>query len=435
MKDSFTKNTLITFFTRVATAVFTVIITAVIARTLGAEGQGIYSLAIIFPTILLVFTSFGINSSSVFFIGKGKYSAKEVFSSNFVSNSAISIFTILIGLGVVFFLNETFFPGVDKRYLVLALFLIPLTLFFELGCQILLGLQKIKKYNLISFLQNFFFLILIFIFLAGLQFGVTVAILAQLFSLSAVTIMVLIQTYREVGGISFSLKKEYFKESFSYGIKINLSGIFSFLHYRIDLFLINLFLNPVAVGLYYAAARLTEGIWILSSSASIVLFPKVASEKNEKDLKEFTPRVCRNVFFITLILAVLFFFSSKFIIILFYSKNFAESIHSFQILLLGSLAISAWRVIANDLSARGKPMINTYFIGLSVVINIVFNILWIPKWGIEGAAFATVFSYFFLLFVTLFSYSRISGNKIKDIIFLQKYDFAIYKGILKKMKI
>jgi O-antigen/teichoic acid export membrane protein len=434
MKDSFTKSTLITFFTRVATAFFTVVITALIARTLGPKGQGVYSLAVLFPIILLVFTSFGINPSSVFFIGKGKYSPKQIFSSNFVSNFVISILTILIGLAVIFFFNERFFPEVDKQYLFLSLFFIPLTLFFELGCQTLLGLQKIRRYNLVSFLQNLLFLILIFIFLTGLDFGVTVAILAQIFSLFAVTIMVLFFAYREVGGFSFKMQKEYFKDSFSYGIKVSLGGIFNFLHYRIDLFLINIFLNPIAVGFYYAAARLAEGIWLFSNSASIVLFPRVASEKNETNLKEFTPKVCRSVFFITLILVILLLFFSEVIITLFYTKDFFESIRPFQILLLGTLAISVWQIMSNDLSARGKPMINTYLVGASVIINIILNIFWIPKWGIEGAAFATAISYYFLLFATLIFYSKISGNKIKEIVFLQRSDFLMYKNILKRIK-
>jgi len=267
-----------------------------------------------------------------------------------------------------------------------------------------------------------------------LQFGITVAILAQLLSFFAVTIAVLIQVYRKIGGFSFNFKMEYFKESFSYGIKINLGSIFNFLHYRIDLLLINLFLNPIAVGFYYAAARLAEGIWLLSNSAATVLFPKVASERNEKDLREFTPKVCRSVFFITLMLVVILFFFSEFVITLFYTKDFSESVRPFQILLFGTLAISAWRILGNDLSARGKPMINTYLIAFSVALNIILNIVWIPERGIAGAALATTISYSFLFLASLFIYARISGNKIFEIIFLQKSDIEMYKGILRRIK-
>ena len=78
MVSEFTKNTLITFITRVITAIFGIIITIIIARTLGPKGQGIYSLAVLLPTTLLLFTIFGLNVSSIFYIGKKKYSPKEV---------------------------------------------------------------------------------------------------------------------------------------------------------------------------------------------------------------------------------------------------------------------------------------------------------------------------------------------------------------------
>ncbi len=144
MIDVFAKNTLITFFTRAVTGVFGVLATIIIARNLGPERQGIYSLAIMFSYLLLIFTALGINPASVFFIGKKKYSPKEIFGNNIIFDFLISIFTILIGLVIVFFFGDKFFPGIEKIYLILALFLTPLILFFDLGCQVLLGLQKIN---------------------------------------------------------------------------------------------------------------------------------------------------------------------------------------------------------------------------------------------------------------------------------------------------
>jgi len=433
MTGVFAKNTLITFITRLVTAAFNIGIIIIIARILGPEGQGLYSLIILFPSLLLIFTSFGINPASVFLIGKGRYSPKEVFGNGIIFNAVISVFTVLIGFIVIFFFSENFFPGVEKKYLFLILPLIPLTLFFDLGSQILLGIQKIKKYNIISFLQSGLFLGLIGVLLFQWS-SVGAAIFAQIFSFLLVGIILFFIVKKEIGGISLKFNKNYFKESFSYGIKMHLGGIFSFLHYRIDLFLLNIFINPLAVGLYYAAAKLAEGIWVLSTSAATMLFTRVASEKDEKGLKEFTPIVCRNILLITLLIVVLLFFLSDWIITLFYSEDFLDSIRPFQILLIGTLAISGWRILANDIAGRGKPLLNTYVIGASAIMNIILNILWIPKYGITGAAWATAISYFSMLISTLFIYRKVSGNRLKDIILFQKADFNIYKSFLLNLK-
>lgn len=431
---NFTKDTIITFLTRLITAVITIVVTIIIARTLGPKGQGIYSVAILFPSLLLVFTSFGLSSASVFFLGKKKYSSQEIFGTGIIFNVLISILTILIGLGVVFFFAAKFFPGIEKRYLFLSLFLIPLLLFFNLGCQILLGLQKIKKYNIISFFQSGLFLILIGILLFGMHFGITVTILAQITSYVIALIILLLIASKETNGINFKPNENYFKESFLYGFKVHLAGIFDFLHSRIDLFLLNIFINPFAVGIYYTAVKLTEGIWLLAISTGTVLFPKLASEKDEKSVKDFTPLVCRNILLLTTLMVILLFFLSNRLILFFYSANFVESIRPFQILLIGAIAISGWNILCNDLAARGRPMLNTYAIGISVLFNIFLSIILIPKWGIIGAAWATTASYITMFLVTLFIYQKISHNKVREIIFIKMSDLFLYKKFFINIK-
>ena len=434
MIGTFTKNTMITFVTRAVTVIFSIGITIIIARILGPGGQGIYSLAILLPTLLLIFTGFGINVASVFYIGKRKYSPKEVFGQNIIFTFLISIFAILIGLIIIFFFSDKLFPGVEKEYLFLALSLIPFALFFDLASSILLGLQKIKKYNIISFLQSLLFLVLVGILLLGFRFWITAAISAQVFSYVLTGIILFFITKKETGGLLLKFNKQYFQNALSYGFKVYLGGIFSFLHYRMDLFLINFFINPIAVGFYYVAVKLAEGIWLLSTSAATVLFPKVTSEEDSKQLKEFTPLVCRNVLFITFLIAFLLFVFSRWIIVLFYSEEFLDSVRPFQILLIGTLFTAGWRILANDIQGRGKPILNTYIIIFSAILNIILNILWIPRWGIQGAAWATVVSYLTALIVTVFIYSKISDNKIKDIIFFQKTDIGFYKSVLINLK-
>ncbi len=434
MIDVFAKNTLITFFTRAVTGVFGVLATIIIARNLGPERQGIYSLAIMFSYLLLIFTALGINPASVFFIGKKKYSPKEIFGNNIIFDFLISIFTILIGLVIVFFFGDKFFPGIEKIYLILALFLTPLILFFDLGCQVLLGLQKIKKYNSFSLFQNGLFLFLIAILLLGFHFGVTAALFAQIISFLLVSLFLFSVVKKQTEGISLKVNKDYFKEVFSYGIKVHLCGIFHFLHYRINLFLLNIFINPIAVGFYYVAAKLSEAFWFLSNSAGTVLFSKMASETDGKKIKELTPIVCRNVLFITLLIVILFFVIGHWVITVFYSKEFLDSVAPFRILLIGTLVISGWEILANDLAARGKPILNTYAIGISVLINIILNIIFIPKWGISGAAWATAVSYFVMFIITMVIYRKISGNSIKNTIIFQKADFKLYKNFLLSLK-
>jgi len=431
--SKFTIDTSITFITRIIQLALGIGTSVIIARVLGPQGKGIYSLAILLPSLLVLLGNFGIGQASVFYVGKKKYSPSEVFANNIVLSFLLSIVCFLIGLVVILFFRSSLFPGVANVYLFLALFLIPFQFFLNFVNYILLGLQRIKEFNFISIFQSFIFLILLSIFLLILKFGVKATIIFNILSCFLGTIVLFYLVKKIIGNFHLHLNKFYFKDAFRYGFKVYLGNVIGFLHYRIDIFLINIFLNPIAVGFYSIATALSEKIWLVSLSASTVLFPRVSSETDEKRLNNFTPFVCRNVLLITAIGAILLFILGHWIIILLFSEKFLNSILPFKILLIGAVTISGWRVLANDLYGRGRPELNIYISLISVLLNIVLNILWIPKFGIVGAAWATSISYTFAFVMISIVYSKISGNNIWNVVLPHRSDFYFYKDLVGKI--
>ncbi len=429
MLGNFTKNTLITFLTQGVIFVLGIGTSVIIARVLKPEGRGIYIIAILLPTILTTFTYFGISQATVFFIGKNKYSLKEILGNNIIYTILISVFTILIGFIIVSFFSSKLFPNIPKNYLFFSLAIIPFFLFFSNTLNILLGLQKFKRYNFILFLRPFIFLVLIAIFLLGFHFQITAVIIIQVFSLFVASVVLLFMAKREAGGISFKFNKDYLKDSFFYGIKTHLESIFRFLNSQIALPAINVFLNPIMVGLYSLSVGLSEKIWLISDAVGTVLFPKISSETNLKKTKEFTPIVFRNILFVITLLAIFLFLVSRWLIVFLYSPDFWESVHPFKILLIGTVAISGWEVLKNDLKGRGRPILNTYITGAASILNIVLLFILLPRFGIIGTAWATSISYIVGLIVVLIIYCRISGNRIIDMVFIKKSDLKLYKNL------
>lgn len=434
MAGKFTKDTLITTITQILILIFSISSSIIIARFLGPTGKGIYSLAILLPNLLITFTNFGIGPATIYYIGKRKYSLGEIFGANIIFSFLISLFSIILGFIIVFFFSSKTFPGVPKFYLFFSLFLIPIQIFFTFLIDIFLGLQKIKKYNFIYLMQSILFFIFIFVFIFLMNYGITMAIFSTVFSYFITLIFLIIQTKKTIGNPVFKLNKLIIKDFFFYGLKCYISNILGFLHYRVDQFMINLFLNPTAVGFYSIAVGISEKLWLIPQSAATVLFPKVASERDKKRIKDFTPIVCRNIFFITLISCIGIFLAGKWIILFLYSEKFLKSVSSFQVLLIGALALSVSKILANDIAGRGRPEINTYIGTFSVILNVILNAILIPKIGIIGAAWATAISYSFDFSIKLFIYSRISQNRIKNIIFIKKSDFKYYRNFLLSFK-
>jgi len=430
MLGKFTKDTLFTFFIRVTNIVLALFSSVIVARILGPTGKGICALAVLLPTLLMALFNIGVGVASVYYIAKKKYSPKEVFGINIIFSIVISIVAILVGLIIVFFFGNRIFPGIEKEYLLLALLLTPLYIFLNFILSILLAIQKIKKYNLVSFIQEVIYLFLVAIFIWGLHLGVKTVIIIEFSSFSVACVILFFWTLLETKGISFKFNQEHLKEISLYGAKIYLANIVSFFRKRFDMFLVNFFLNPTAIGFYSTAVGLSERILLMAQSSGIVLFPRVSSEKDENRLKNFTPLVSRNTLFITLIVAIILFLSSNFVITTFYSEKFHGSIQPFNILLIGAVAISGIVALSNDITGRGKPMINVYIGIISIIINIILDIFLVPRFNITGAAWASAVSDVVLFIIVVIIYSRISGNKIKDVVLIKKSDFRFYKNFI-----
>ena len=429
----FTKNTTITFLTRILSLIIGLATSIIIARILGPNGKGIYSLVILLPTLIVNFTNIGIGPATVYYIGKGKYPYKEIFGNNVIMSLIVGGFSIFIGLIIIIFSQDLFFSGISRHYLLFSLTLIPFSLFFAYTNSILLGLQRFKDYNLFSFIKTIFFLIMVVITLLIFKMNVFGVLLSNVLTSIVVSLLLFVLVRGIIGGNYFRIKRDYIKDISTYGIKAHLSNILSFLHLRLDMLLINVFMNPLAVGYYSISVTITEKLWLVSQSASTVLFPKVSSEKDEKMLKEFTPIVSRNVLLITGLGAILIFFLSRWIVILLFSEAYLPAVEPLQILLIGTVAVSGGRVLGNDIAGRGRPILNTYLNTLTVVVNLCLDVLWIPKFGIAGAAWATTISYSVALIGSLLVYSKISGNSITKIIFIQKSDIALYRNIFSSL--
>jgi O-antigen/teichoic acid export membrane protein len=430
MAHKFTKDTIITTITNILILVISIGTSIIIARFLGPRGKGLYTLAFLFPTFLITFTNIGIGPATVYYIGKKKYSIQEIFGVNIIFSFLISLFSLILAFLILLFFSQQLFPNVPKNYLFFSIFSIPIQVLFTFIIEIFLGLQKIKKYNFIFLLQSFLFFIFIFCFLTLMHQGVKMTIFSTIFSYFLTLIFLIYQTKKEIGSPVFSFNKNIIKDFLQYGAKCYISNILGFLHYRVDQFMINFFLNPTAVGIYSIAVGISEKLWLIPQSAATVLFPRVSSEKDKKKLKEFTPIVCRNVFFITIFSCLILFLMGKWIILFLYSEKFLKSVSSFQFLLIGAVTFSASKILSSDIAGRGKPEINTYIGIFSVLLNIILNAIFIPKIGIVGAAWATAISYSFNFFSLLIIYAKISGNKIKDVVLIKKNDIEYYKKFI-----
>jgi len=422
----FTRETIITFSTRIFALLAAIGTSVVLARTLGPQGQGYYSLAVLFPSVVVTFFNFGIGPATVYYVARKEFEWGEILGNNLVLSMLIGGIGVLVGLIIVCFFQSAILPGVPQKYLLLAIWLIPLNLFYSYIRQMLLGAQYIKKYNYTQIARAVLFFVFILSTLVVLRTGVPGAIIANSAAWLFVDVFTFRLSQRVAGEIRLRPNIIYIKKSIAYGLQSHLSNVLSFLNYRVDVFLVNVILNPAAAGLYSVGVGLAEQLWIISSSAAMILFPRVAAETDSQRLRSFTPLVARSVFWVSALGALTLFFLSHWIILLLYSTSFLPAVHVLRALLVGVVALSVGRVFAHDIAGRGHPELNVYTALASAITNVILNLLWLPQYGIVGAAWASTVSYTISFLGALFFYCRLSENYWAKVLLPRKQDWKMY---------
>lgn len=430
---NFIKNVTITSSARFLQLIIGIIVSIILARSLGPKNKGIYALAAILPTLIITLFNLGIGKAITYYLSKKIYCKSVILFNNIFLSIITGFFGMCIGIIIIIFFRQNILPNVPEGYLFFTLILIPLG-FINTNIQYYyLGLNKIKAYNIIPIINSFLSLIFLLILVKVLKLGIIGCISGSILSLSIALVISLYYAKKITGKISYKINNDFCKKVLKYGFQIQMGGIITFLNYRIDIFLINVVLGPTKVGFYTLGVGLVEQLSIVTHTISALLFPKIAGEKDIQRKNSITPIITRNIFWILSFVAIILFFLCHWIILILYSELYLPSVRPLQALLIGTIAISISSILWQDIAARGHVMLNNYIDLIVLAINIILNLLWIPKYGITGAAWASTFSYTFSLLCRLYFYCKLSNNLWKKVIFPQRDDWILYKKVFKNI--
>jgi O-antigen/teichoic acid export membrane protein len=202
------------------------------------------------------------------------------------------------------------------------------------------------------------------------------------------------------------------------------------LYMSTDQILIEYFLDFEQVGLYAAAVKLIMFMYVIPSIISNIIYPKIIELHKKLSNSEFIKKL-NLIYFSNLLIAlsILLFFMlfGEWIILSLFGEEFRSSaevlfIYSFGLVFVFFSANNNKLLMIGNLQ---KLMLGRNALGL--ILNIILNIILIPKYGINGAAFATVLTEIFILL----SYGL--NKKTKYIMYLQLRSF-IYPFIYLKEK-
>ncbi|MGH2455817.1 MAG: oligosaccharide flippase family protein [Candidatus Limnocylindria bacterium] len=403
------------FATRVLQFGSTITVAFVLARLLGPEGRGAYSLLLLLPSTLFALAQFGLPSAVTYFAGRGR----SLGSLMLVAGGAtVGLSAVLIPVTLAFLprLEQTVLRAAPQDLLPVALVALPILIGSSLFGSILWGRQLVRRYTTILAVQavNSLLFVIVLVGVAGLGVGGALAGQLLVTGTTAVVVMLSVRAAaaREAADEPEPRRPARLKEVLSYGIRLYPSSISTFLSYRSDLFLLGLLVGDAgAIGLYTLAVSLAELVFHVPDAIATILYPRVAgSEREEAD--RIAPSISRFSLLVT-VLAALALIPVAMVAVNLILPEFQGSIAPFLVLVPGTVALSISKVLSGYISGLGRPLPVGAIAVSAMVVNVSLNLLFIPRFGISGAALSSLLSYSFHALLTISVASRLARAPIR----------------------
>jgi len=409
-------------------AVISLVNSIVLARALGVEGRGYFIMAMLLPSMLITFSDFGLGQASTKFAASKKWLASTIFVTNTIVMCIRLIVIGIVGAIVIHGYSGSLFPGIPKQYLYLGLLQTVGLVIQGMIFPIFLGLGQGVRYSLILVASSVLSLLTLSTGWLAVGLSVNLALVLQFGSSFVMAIYIYFSVLKHIGEIG-TASKQYFKEAFRFGSGIYLSIVSTFANEKMVLLILNSFGGVIFVSLYTIAQALTERIYLLSDAVGTMLMPKIAEDPDHNSYM-LTPVVFKLTVIITTILSSLLMITADWIITFIYSSEFAGSIEIMRLLLVAVIFSSGWRVLSQDLNARGFTKVTAIInVSLAIVSLTLAGIL-LPLIGLKGAALASILAYIFALISgVIFFVKKTSAVSISMLLSFS----VIEKSILSKM--
>ena len=199
------------------------------------------------------------------------------------------------------------------------------------------------------------------------------------------------------------------------------SAILVTVYMKIGQLMVESFLGVGALGVYSTVVNWSESWYFIPVAIVTSVFPAIMNARRDDPVR-YQKRL-RDMYdlmvIISLSIAIFMTFASTYIYQYFYDAEFAEGAKILSIHIWAGVFVFLGSASGQYLIAEGYTRYSLYRTGAGAIINVVLGFLWIPIYGLQGAAFATLIAYFSAtFFILVFPETRKQGINMLKSLFL-----------------
>lgn len=323
------KSLFLTGGTNVSVMLLGIITGILTARTLGAEGRGLFAEFVFWPQLISSVLILGLNDATAYF------TAKYTRNGQIISKSAIYLSGISVVISIVATLIFSHFK-VDEEYLFLFLaYSFVYYLFFYVS-NILLSYNQGKldflKFNLFKLISPITYLVVLSFFYVVDELNLKSALISHILSIIlASTLRIFISKNVINARVSLSKIKLVAKKA----IEFFFTNFMMIASQNIDKLVLFLFFTSIDAGEYVVAGTIPNAILaIVALSIQVVAFPNIANQKTRVLRVKTAKQWAVLTFFGNILICTILYNLSPYLIRFFYGDEFNNSIYISQLLII-----------------------------------------------------------------------------------------------------
>jgi O-antigen/teichoic acid export membrane protein len=408
--QKYLKNTSWLFFGKIVSLGISFVTSIYVIRHLGPSNYGLLTFSVSFVGLFSFIASLGIDSVLYRELSKDLAKKDELLGTSLFLKLTASVTAMLLIIG------STYVMEIDNltRFLII---INSFTLFFASFTIVgyFFQAQVKAKYQAIP-------LILVTLILNALKVLVIfydkgIIYFSFVFFLEYLLYAIINFIFYARSGNSFfdwTVKKDVAISLLRDSWPLMLSSAFVVVYTRIDQVMLKFITNDFNVGVYDAAAKISEVWYFIPALIISSIFPAIMNSKKvgETFFRKRLVKLYSLLFYMSLLAALPITFFSHFIIETIYGAEFIQAAGVLSIYVWAGVPIFLSMVLSTYLLAENRNIISFTSSFIGMVANIALNLWLIPLYGIYGAAVATLISY------TLVPLSAILFKDVRGQLFL-----------------
>ena len=392
-------NVVVNSVSKVLSNVLALVSIGLITRYLGQDGFGEYATVLAFLAFFASVADLGLYSISTREISRQGADEEKIigniFSLRIISSVAIFVISPLV---VMFFP----YPVEVKEAIVIA----AASFIFSSGYQVLNGVfQKKLAMDRVAIGELIGKIVQVAIVVIAVKMNLGLNwIIASLLINMIVNFLIVMAWSRRYIRFKLRFDFDYWKKFLKEAAPLGIGSAIVFVYFKIDTILLSVMKSAADVGIYNAAYKVLENITFFPSMVVGLVLPIMANTifSNKKKFKEVADHTVK--FFVILVVPMVIgtLFLSGGIINLIGGGQFAESANVLRVLVFALASIFFGVFFNNVLIAGNLQKKLLYIWSFAAIINVVLNLIFIPKFSFYAAAYVSALTEFIVAVVSVY---------------------------------